>query len=79
VAGHYMWWRFAFDVLLVGVLLGSGWLLIPKWNALGLALAYGFSLSAAAFGLYFFGRTKLWVNQNHSAQMVVPNDHACEV
>jgi O-antigen/teichoic acid export membrane protein len=79
VAGHYMWWRFAFDVLLVGVLLGSAWLLIPKWNAMGLALAYAFSLSAAAFGLYVFGRTKLWVNQNHSTQMVVPNEHACEV
>jgi O-antigen/teichoic acid export membrane protein len=74
-----MWSRFAFDVLLVGVLLGSAWLLIPKWNALGLALAYAFSLSAAAFGLYVFGRTKLWVNQNNSVPMVVPNEHACEV
>ncbi len=67
VARRYMWWRFAFDVLLVGVLLSSGWLLIPRWNALGLAIAYVGSLSAAAFGLYVFGRTRLWVNQSNSA------------
>jgi O-antigen/teichoic acid export membrane protein len=35
-----MWRRFGFDAVLVSVLLGSAWFLIPRWRGMGLAEAY---------------------------------------
>jgi O-antigen/teichoic acid export membrane protein len=59
VAAHQMWWRFAFDVLLVVVLVGLAWVLIPKWGALGLAASYGAAYAAASLGLAVFSRRQL--------------------
>jgi O-antigen/teichoic acid export membrane protein len=56
VAAHQMWWRFAFDVLLIVVLVGLAWVLIPKWGALGLAASYGAAYAAASLGLAAFSR-----------------------
>jgi len=76
IAGQYMWWRFAFDVLLVAVLLGLGWLLIPKWNALGLAVAYGGSFASACVGLYVFARARFWRSPNRDVLMGDPSERA---
>ena len=57
VAAHRMWWRFAFDVLLVAVLLGVAWMLIPTWGALGFATAYGLAFAVTSLGLFLFLRT----------------------
>ena len=54
IAAHQMWWRFAFDVLLVAVLVGLAWVLIPKWGALGLAASYGLAYAATSLGLFLF-------------------------
>jgi O-antigen/teichoic acid export membrane protein len=54
IAAHQMWWRFAFDLLLVAVLVGLAWVLIPKWGALGLAASYGLAYGAASLGLLLF-------------------------
>lgn len=59
VAAHQMWWRFTFDVLLVAVLVGLAWVLIPKWGALGLAASYGAAYAAASLGLAAFSRRHL--------------------
>jgi len=40
-----MWRRFAFDVLLVCVLVACGKMLIPRWGGMGLAAAYAISFS----------------------------------
>src|SRR5208337_519789 len=48
VAAHKMWWRFAFDLLLVAVLVGLAWVFIPKWGALGLAASYGLAFAVAS-------------------------------
>jgi O-antigen/teichoic acid export membrane protein len=54
VAARFMWWRFAFDLLLVGSLLGLAWLLVPRWGALGLASAYAVAFSITSLGLFLF-------------------------
>jgi O-antigen/teichoic acid export membrane protein len=54
IAAHQMWWRFGFDVLLVIVLLGLAWVLIPKWGALGLAVSYCLAFASACLGLFLF-------------------------
>jgi O-antigen/teichoic acid export membrane protein len=54
VARRLMWWRFAFDLLLVGVLVGLASLLIPKWGALGLAASYGLAFATTTLGLFAF-------------------------
>ncbi len=54
IAAHLMWWRFAFDLLLVAVLVGFAWLLIPKWGALGLAASNGLAYAATSLGLFLF-------------------------
>ena len=59
IAAHQMWWRFAFDVLLVAVLVGLAWVLIPKWGALGLAASYGVAYAAASLGLAASSRRHL--------------------
>jgi O-antigen/teichoic acid export membrane protein len=57
IAAHKMWHRFAFDVVLVAVLVGVAWLLVPKWGALGLAAAYGLAYVVTTSGLATFGRS----------------------
>jgi O-antigen/teichoic acid export membrane protein len=54
VAAHKMWWRFGFDVLLMVLLLGFAWVLVPKSGALGLAVAYGlaYAVTSLAISLY---------------------------
>ena len=58
VARQLMWWRFAFDLLLVGVLVGLASLLIPKWGALGLATSYGLAFATTSLGLFVFLQTR---------------------
>ena len=45
------WERTAIDALLAGVFLLSAWLLIPRWNAAGLALAFALAYTAACVAL----------------------------
>jgi O-antigen/teichoic acid export membrane protein len=54
IAAHQMWWRFAFDLLLVGVLVGLALMLIPRWGALGLAVSYGLAYATTSLGLFAF-------------------------
>jgi O-antigen/teichoic acid export membrane protein len=54
IAAHSMWWRFAFSLLFVAVLLALAWLLIPKWGALGLAVSYGLAYSVTSLGVFLF-------------------------
>jgi O-antigen/teichoic acid export membrane protein len=60
IAAHQMWWRFAFNLFLVVVLVGFAWLLIPKWEALGLAISYAVAYAAMALGLFLFHRQSSW-------------------
>jgi O-antigen/teichoic acid export membrane protein len=62
IAAHQMWWRFAFDVLLVAVLVTLAWALIPKWGALGLAVSYGLAYALTSLGLLLFLRESSWVS-----------------
>jgi O-antigen/teichoic acid export membrane protein len=62
VAAHLMWWRFAFDLLLVAVLVGLAWELIPKWGALGLAASYGLAYAVTSLGLFLFLHQGPWVS-----------------
>jgi O-antigen/teichoic acid export membrane protein len=59
IAAHLMWWRFGFDLLLVAVLVGLAWVLIPKWGALGLAVSYGLAYAATSLGLVTFTRRRV--------------------
>ncbi|MGC2331277.1 MAG: oligosaccharide flippase family protein [Candidatus Acidiferrales bacterium] len=54
IAANLMWWRFGFDLLLVGVLVTLAWVLIPKWGALGLAVSYALAYSVTSLGLFGF-------------------------
>jgi O-antigen/teichoic acid export membrane protein len=54
VVGHRMWTRFGFDVLLSLVLVGLGAVLIPRWAATGLAVAYVAAFTVTSAGLYLF-------------------------
>src|SRR6516164_5265750 len=60
VAANKMWWRFGFDVLFVGLLVGLGWVLVPKRGALGLAAAYGFAYALTISGFAVFLRKRLF-------------------
>jgi O-antigen/teichoic acid export membrane protein len=60
IAAHQMWWRFSFDVLLVVVLVGLAWVLIPKWGALGLAASYGLAYASSSLGLFLFHQQSTW-------------------
>ena len=62
IAAHRMWWRFAFDLLLVAVLVGLAWRLIPKWGALGLAASYGLAYAVTSLGLFLFLHQDPWVS-----------------
>jgi len=59
IAKHQMWRRFAFDVLLVSILLGLAWVLIPKWGALGLAGSYVLAYASTCLGLAGFVRQQV--------------------
>ena len=59
IAAHLMWWRFGFDLLLVAVLVGLAWVLIPKWGALGLAISYSFAYAATSLGLVTVTRRRV--------------------
>jgi O-antigen/teichoic acid export membrane protein len=56
IAAQRMWLRFAFDLLLVAVLLTLAWVLIPKWGALGLAVSYLLAFGCTDMGLLLFTR-----------------------
>ena len=60
IAAHLMWWRFAFDLLLVAVLVGVAWVLIPRCGAVGLAVSYGLAYTATSLGLLVFLRQRSW-------------------
>ncbi len=55
IVADAMWWRCGFDLLLAAVLVGSAFVFIPRWGAIGLALAYFLAFSGAGAGLYIFG------------------------
>jgi O-antigen/teichoic acid export membrane protein len=59
IAAHLMWWRFAFDLLLVAILVGLAWVLIPKWGALGLAVSFGLAYAVTSLGLFTFTRRRV--------------------
>jgi O-antigen/teichoic acid export membrane protein len=48
------WRRFFFDVMLISIVCGTAFLLVPRHGALGLAIAYlaGFACTSAALALY---------------------------
>ncbi|GEJ58161.1 oligosaccharide flippase family protein [Anaeromyxobacter diazotrophicus] len=54
VVGHRMWTRFGFDVVLGVTVVALGSLLIPRWGAAGLAVAYAAAFTATAAGLFAF-------------------------
>jgi O-antigen/teichoic acid export membrane protein len=58
IARRLMWWRFAFDLLLVGILVGLAFLFIPRWGALGLAASYGLAFATTSLGLFVFLQTR---------------------
>jgi len=58
IVADAMWWRFGFDLLLAGLLLGSASVLIPRWGAVGLAAAYCVAFSGVSAGLYIFGTVR---------------------
>jgi O-antigen/teichoic acid export membrane protein len=60
IAAHQMWWRFAFDLLLVAILVGLAWVLIPNWGALGLASSYGLAYAVTSLGLFLFHQRGPW-------------------
>jgi O-antigen/teichoic acid export membrane protein len=55
IVADAMWWRCGFDLLLAALLVGSAIVFIPRWGAIGLALAYFLAFSGASVGLYLFG------------------------
>jgi O-antigen/teichoic acid export membrane protein len=57
IAAHEMWYRFAFDAVLVAVLVGVAWLLIPRWGALGLAMSYGLAYVLTTSVLMTFAKS----------------------
>jgi O-antigen/teichoic acid export membrane protein len=61
-----VWWRLAFDGLLVVVLIGTALWAIPLWGAAGLAAAYCLALSVAAMGLFIFLRSR-FSNATHQS------------
>ncbi len=65
IAAHRMWRRFAFDLLLVVVLVGLAWVLIPKWGALGLAASYGLAFATTSLGLFLSLRNSSWLRIIH--------------
>jgi O-antigen/teichoic acid export membrane protein len=60
IAAHQMWWRCAFNLILVVVLVGLASLLIPKWGALGLATSYGIAYAATNLALFLFHKQSSW-------------------
>ncbi|MGB7730061.1 MAG: oligosaccharide flippase family protein [Candidatus Acidiferrum sp.] len=62
IAAHQMWWRFAFDLLLVTILVGLSWVLIPKWGAVGLAASYGLAFATTSLGLFTFVQKGSWLS-----------------
>ncbi|MGC4121310.1 MAG: oligosaccharide flippase family protein [Myxococcales bacterium] len=56
IIARRMWTRFSFDVLLALVMATVGALLIPRWGATGLAVAYVSAFSSASLALYLFTR-----------------------
>lgn len=65
IAARRMWSRFAFDLLLVVVLAGLAWVLIPRWGALGLATSYGVAYTVTSIGLFLFLRRSPWMAPLH--------------
>ena len=55
IVADAMWWRCGFDLLLAALLVGSAFVFIPRWGAVGLASAYFLAFSGASVGLYIFG------------------------
>ncbi len=64
IAARKMWWRFAFDLLLVTILVGLAWVLIPKWGAVGLAVSYGLAFATTGLGLFMFVQKGSWLSAN---------------
>jgi O-antigen/teichoic acid export membrane protein len=54
VVGKRMWTRFGFDALIAAILLTLGLVLIPRWGAVGLAVAYVAAFTTTSAGLYAF-------------------------
>jgi len=59
VSTDSIWWRFWFDVLLAAILFGCAWLLIPRWGAAGMAVAYAFAFTTTSLGLFLFIQRRL--------------------
>jgi len=60
IAAHQMWWRCAFNLILVVVLVGFAFLLIPKWGALGFAVSSGIAYAATNLALFLFHKQSSW-------------------
>ena len=50
------WRRFSFDVMLISVICGTAFLLVPSLGARGLAIAYLTGFTCTAVGLLFYVR-----------------------
>jgi O-antigen/teichoic acid export membrane protein len=58
VVARSMWIRFAFDLMLTSLLIGSAFVLIPRLGALGLAFAYLAAYTVTTIGLAIFVGSK---------------------
>ena len=76
IVAHQMWWRFAFDLLLVALLVGLAWVFIPKWGALGLATSYGLAFATTSLGLFVFLQTRSRSVHSYSMDSRVSLDHS---
>lgn len=56
ICAQRMWWRFVLDLQLACVLLLLAWCWIPRWGAVGLAMAYMTATSALCMSQVLLGR-----------------------
>jgi O-antigen/teichoic acid export membrane protein len=66
ICGQRMWWRFALDLQLACALLLLAWWWIPRWGAMGLAMAYVAAMSALCSSQILLARWRLVTPSNQS-------------
>ena len=59
ICAQRMWWRFALDLQLACALLLLAWWWIPRWGAMGLAMAYVAAMSTLCLSQVLLGRRQL--------------------
>ncbi len=76
VSTDSIWWRFWFDVLLAAILFGCAWLLIPRWGATGMAVAYALAFTVTSLGLFLFIQRHFWSRRNARPFSTISGVHA---